>query len=101
MAARAKQGGGLIMHREEHLRLASQTRGLGYADLKATEDTLPRTWKFFSEDLPSIAQRASERFQQNKSALWEWTENAITWRHLFQHLNHDNSYNGFDAEMDF
>lgn len=81
--------------------LAAKKRGLGYFDLRATEETLPRTTKFFETDLPQIAKRAARRFQENKEALCAWARNEITWRQLFNHLNRGDQYDGFDGEMDF
>ena len=79
---------------------AARTRGLGYADLQATEDTLPRTTKFFETDLPRIAQRAARRFLENKEVLDAWASSEITWRQLFNHLHRGDQYDGFDAGMD-
>jgi len=77
-----------------------ETRGLGYADVRASENTLPRTTDFFERILPTIAQSAARRFQKNREALEAWSNGDLAWKDLFNHLNkHGEAYSGFDGEM--
>jgi hypothetical protein len=75
------------------------TRGLGYADVRASEDPLPRTVEFFETNLPILLPIAASRFQANRGMLQKWVDSKITWTQLRLHLAAD--YKGPDADMSF
>lgn len=75
------------------------TRGMGYADVRATETPLPRTERFFHELLPQILPDAVAKFQAAKPALQQWVAGAMTWTQLRQTLV--GGYDEPDAGMDF
>ena len=81
--------------------LARQKRGLGYSDIKVSEEPLDRTRNFFHNSFPKIAQRAAELFQTNKEPLSLWANGEISWRDVFDYLNRGTPYNGIDANMEF
>lgn len=74
-------------------------RGLGYADVRPSEDPLPRTIEFFGKNLPGLLSTASARFQTNRPMLQEWVDGQITWTQLRLHLASD--YEAPDADMPF
>ncbi len=74
-------------------------RGLGYADVRPSEDPLPRTIEFFVKNLPTLLSTAAPRFQANRPMLKKWVDSEITWTQLRLHLAGD--YQGPDADMPF
>jgi hypothetical protein len=61
-------------------------RGLGYADVRPSEDPLPRTVEFFEKNLPGLLSTAAARFQASRPMLQRWVDSQITWTQLRLHL---------------
>lgn len=76
-----------------------RTRGLGYADVRSSEEPLPRSVTFFEKNLPGLLPTAAARFQANRPMLQAWVDSKITWTQLRLHLASD--YQAPDADMEF
>jgi hypothetical protein len=74
-------------------------RGLGYFDVHASEKPLPRTVKFFFEDVPLLLPTAAQKFRAHADSLHAWIAGTMSWRDLRQELAGE--YVGPDHEMDF
>jgi hypothetical protein len=74
-------------------------RGLGYFDVRASEEPLPRTIRFFTELLPGLLPTAAQKFRGHSGSLQAWVDGAMPWRELRQILA--GQYDGADHEMDF
>jgi hypothetical protein len=77
----------------------TRTRGLGYADVRAIENPLPRTVKFFEQHLPVLLPSAAANFQKNRGLLKQWVDGQITWPTL--RLGLGGLYSGPDQDMPF
>lgn len=76
-----------------------QKRGLGYADVRPSEDPLDRTVVFFEKNLPGLLQTAASKFQANRPMLQRWVDSEISWTDLRLHLAGE--YDGPDIDMPF
>ncbi len=77
----------------------SKVRGLGYSDVRASEEPLQRTVTFFEKNLPIILPQMAERFRANKPILQKWVDGMINWTDLRLHLAAD--YKEPDQDMPF
>lgn len=76
-----------------------QPRSLGYFDVKASEEPLPRTIDFFKRNLPDILPTAAEKFRNHREILQQWVDGTMSWHDLRLHLA--GQYEAPDHEMDF
>src|SRR5262249_995477 len=61
-------------------------RGLGYFDVRASEEPLPRTVRFLTELLPGLLPVAAEKFRKNAAALQAWVDGTMPWHELREWL---------------
>jgi hypothetical protein len=74
-------------------------RELGYFDVRASEEPLARSIKFFTQNLPTLLPVAAEKFRRHRDLLQAWVEGAISWHDLRRRLAGE--YFEPDHEMDF
>jgi hypothetical protein len=79
--------------------VVKNVRGLGYFDVRASEEPSPRTVRFFTDLLPGLLPGAAEKFRRHSVSLQAWVSGAMPWRELRQQLA--GQYGGADHEMDF
>jgi hypothetical protein len=87
---------------EEGRQLAAtvvEARGLGYFDVRATEEPLQRSIKFFETDLPTLLPTAANKFAEATPWLKDWVAGAMPWSQL--RLRLAGTYVGPDSEIEF
>jgi hypothetical protein len=75
-----------------------EIRGLGYFDVRASDEPLPRTIDFFQRNLPALLSTAAEKFRANRNLLSAWVaDDPISWPDLRRALH--GNYEGSDFEI--
>jgi hypothetical protein len=85
-------------HGRDLAAIVRDNRGLGYFDVMASEEPLPRTVTFFERNLPKLLPIAAAKFRHHAPSLHAWVNGTMSWQDLRRRLA--GRYLGADEEMD-